>query len=180
MRRPGQAVFLDRDGTINKDKGYLYKRESFEYLEGAVEGLRYLQKLGYVLLVVTNQSGIARGYYSEEDFQKLTDWMLSDLRLQGVFISGVYYCPHHPEGRVREYTKVCSCRKPKTGLFYQAARENGIDLDKSIVIGDNMRDLSICNETSAKGILLSAKNETQKGILICNSWKEIIEGVMDS
>lgn len=171
------AVFLDRDGTVNVEKGYLYKIEDFEYLDGAVEGLRQLCAWGYSPVIITNQSGIARGYYGEEDFCKLTDWMLSDLEEKGIRIEGVYYCPHHPEGRLEKYTKICKCRKPKTGLFYQAAAELGLDLDKSIAIGDKPRDLAICNETAVKGFLLSDGSGSEKmgGYLVCKSWGEIID-----
>lgn len=175
MRDLKPAVFLDRDGTVNVEKGYLYKIEDFEYLAGAVEGLRQLLSWGYSPVIITNQSGIARGYYSEEDFCKLTDWMLSDLEGKGIHIEGVYYCPHHPEGRVAKYTKICKCRKPKTGLFYQAAAELGLDLDKSIAIGDKPRDLKICNETAVKGFLLSDDGGKSEEYLICRDWGEIID-----
>lgn len=171
------AVFLDRDGTINLEKEYVYKIEDFEYLEGAVEGLRQLQAWGYSLVIITNQSGIARGYYSEEDYDKLTGWMLSDLEEKGIHVEGVYYCPHHPEGQVEKYTKICQCRKPKTGLFYQATAELGLDLDKSIAIGDKQRDLAICNETAVKGMLISNSGEKTEGYHICTDWGQIIDHI---
>lgn len=171
------AVFLDRDGTINVDKGYLYRREDFEYLEGAVNGLKRLQEWGYLLVIITNQSGVARGYYQEEDFCKLTDWMLADLQLKGVYIDRVYYCPHHPDGIVKEYAIICDCRKPGTGLFYRAAGELGIDFRRSIAIGDKERDLSICNETGVTGILLSDRSTEKKRFLICKNWDEVISSI---
>lgn len=177
MRDVKPAAFLDRDGTINTEKGYLYRIEDFTYLDGAVEGLKRLQMLGYLLVVVTNQSGIARGYYTEEDFCRLTDWMLADLKSKGIQISGVYHCPHYPEGRIPEYRKLCNCRKPKTGMFYQAAGELGIDLDRSIAIGDKIRDLCICQETGVKGFLLSDCEETVEGVISCGSWSELIHRV---
>lgn len=171
------AAFLDRDGTINVEKDYLYRKEDFEYLDGAIEGLRQLVSLGYLLVIITNQSGIARGYYKEDDFRKLTDWMLSDLKTKGVRIEKVYYCPHHPEGKIEKYAKICNCRKPKTGLFYQAAEELGIDLDKSIAIGDKLRDLEICNETGVKGFLFSEDSNKMGSYLKCKSWKEITQNI---
>lgn len=171
------AVFLDRDGTINVEKEYLYKIEDFEYMEGAVEGLRQLQNWGYILVIVTNQSGIARGYYGEEDFWKLTDWMLFDMETRGIHITGVYVCPHHPEGKIKKYRKNCDCRKPKTGLFYQAARDCGIDFSKSIAVGDKMRDLMICRETGMNGFLLSEQCGVDRGITFCKDWTEIIDHV---
>ena len=171
------AVFLDRDGTINVDKGYLCRIEDFEYLQGAVEGLRHLKEWGYLLVVITNQSGIARGYYRKEDFCKLTEWMLTDLRAKGVSVDRVYYCPHHPEGIVKEYAVACDCRKPGTGLFYRAAKELGIDFDRSIAIGDKERDLAICNETGVTGILLSSRNTGEEKYLICRNWDEVIGSI---
>ena len=168
------AVFLDRDGTINVEKEYLYKIEDFEYMDGAIEGLRQLQNWEYMLVIVTNQSGIARGYYGEDEFRKLTNWMLCDMEKHEIHIDGVYICPHHPEGKIEKYRKICNCRKPKTGLFYQAARECGIDFSKSIAIGDKMRDLEICRETGAHGFLLSEKCGSDKEITFCRDWTELI------
>lgn len=173
MRKLKRAAFLDRDGTINVEKGYLYKKEDFEYLEGAIEGLRMLQDSGYTLVIVTNQSGIARGYYSEEDFHRLMDWMILDLKEKEIHIEKVYYCPHHPKGKIEKYTKDCNCRKPKTELFYRAAKELEIDLNQSIAIGDKQRDLEICNETGMRGILISENNKESEKIISCRDWKEI-------
>lgn len=173
------AVFLDRDGTINVEKEYLYRIEDFEYIDGAVEGIRQLQDLGYALVIVTNQSGIARGYYTEDDYRMLTGWMLADLDRKGVHIEGVYCCPHHPDGKVGQYTRNCNCRKPKTGLFYRAAAELGIDLDRSIAIGDKMRDLEICKETGAKGFLLWGNVSETAGMACCRNWDEIVHSVSE-
>lgn len=171
------AAFLDRDGTINVEKDYLYRITDFEYMDGAVEGLRRLQAMGFLPVVVTNQSGIARGYYAEEDFHRLTDWMISDMEEKGIHIERVYYCPHHPEGMIKRYAKNCHCRKPKTGLFYQAARELGIDFKQSIAIGDKPRDLEICKETEVKGILLSEEPKKSENFICCKDWKEVISSV---
>ena len=170
-----KAVFLDRDGTINIDKNYLYKQEDFEYIDGAVEGLRLLYDMGYLLVIITNQSGIARGYYSEEDYFKLDSWLKNDLLDKGVKIAGSYYCPHLPEGKVKAYAKDCDCRKPKTTLFWQATRELEIDMDKSFAIGDKTRDLSICNESGVKGILLGDETVNDSNYHVCINWKEITE-----
>lgn len=177
MSKQRPAVFLDRDGTINVEREYLYKIEEFEYMDGAVEGLRRLQSWGYLLVIVTNQSGIARGYYDECDFRRLTDWMLSDLEKRGIHIDGVYFCPHHPEGELEKYRMDCDCRKPKTGLFYRAAQELDIDLCRSIAIGDKPRDLTICHEAGTKGILLSNETKEVGGILLCENWAEIISAI---
>lgn len=154
-----KAVFLDRDGTINVEKHYLYRQEDFEFLPGALEGLKLLQEAGFRLIVVTNQSGIGRGYYSEADFLKLTDWMVEALASQNIKISGVYYCPHLPEAEDIRYRKVCSCRKPNLGMFWQAVTDFDIDVSASYAVGDRMRDCSICLETDCKGYLIGQSEE---------------------
>lgn len=150
-----KAVFLDRDGTINVDKAYISKIDDFEYIQGAIEGLKLLQDAGYLLFVVTNQSGIARGYYSEKTFLELNSWMVDDLRDKGIYISKVYYCPHHPNGKIKKYRVICSCRKPKLGMYLQAIDEFDIDVSKSFAIGDKIRDSAICENTECKGFLIS-------------------------
>ena len=124
-----RAVFLDRDGTINKDKGYLYRIEDCEYIDGAVDGLRALTEMGYMLIIITNQSGIARGYYTEKDYLLFMDWMIADLKKQGAQVSGHYFCPHLPGAIVKKYDVICDCRKPKTFLFDKATVEYEIDLN---------------------------------------------------
>lgn len=169
-----KAVFLDRDGTINVEKHYLYKKEDFEFLPGVIEALRMLQNSGYLLIIVTNQSGIARGYYTEADFQKLNDWMVNTLKSNGVYIADVYYCPHLPDAPVERYRKNCDCRKPKLGMFQKAVEEHIIDLSESFAIGDKIRDCSICEHTSCRGFLI-ANNEKED---IINKVKEgHIQGV---
>lgn len=149
-----KAVFLDRDGTINVEKHYLYKIEDFEFLPGVIEGLKLLQEAGYLLIVITNQSGIGRGYYSEEDFNILNHWMLETLEENGVTVNAVYYCPHLPDAQVEKYRKECECRKPKLGMFLQAIEDFEIDLNKSYAIGDKIRDCAICKESSCCGFLI--------------------------
>lgn len=157
-----KAVFLDRDGTINVEKGYLHRLEDFVYLPGAVEGLRLLQEMGFLLIVITNQSGIARGYYTEDDYLKLDRWMKADLESKGVHITASYYCPHHPKASIPDYRKVCECRKPGTGLFRQAIREWNIELSGSYAIGDRERDLAICVGTGCKGYLVGNAETSTK------------------
>ncbi len=170
-----KAIFLDRDGTINVDKGYVHKIKDFQYIDGVIEALKLFTTLGYIIIVVTNQSGIARGYYTDKDLEKLNKWMISDLREKGVVVSKVYYCPHLPEAIIWEYRLNCQCRKPKTGLFWKAKQEFDINMSNSYAIGDKMRDLAICKETDIKGILLKSKNELymktsiKDNIVICNN-----------
>lgn len=131
-----RALFLDRDGVINIEKDYLYKIEDFEFIDGIFDLCRYYQDLGFIIVVVTNQSGIARGFYSEEDFEVLTSWMLDEFLKRDIEISKVYRCPHYPT-----ISGECSCRKPKPGMLLEASRDLDIELSKSIIIGDKERDV---------------------------------------
>lgn len=136
------AIFLDRDGTINLDKGYVSKIDDFKFFDGVIESLKKLQEKGFLLVLVTNQSGIARGYFTEADFMQLTEWMDWSLADRGVNLDGIYYCPHHVESEIEEYRSECSCRKPKPGMLLDAAKELEIDLENSIMVGDKMDDMT--------------------------------------
>ena len=133
MRR---ALFLDRDGVINVEKDYLYKIDEFEFIDGLFELCSYYQELGYLIFVVTNQSGIARGYYSEEDFNLLSLWMSKEFLKHNIKIEKVYHCPHHPD-----ISGECSCRKPNPGMLLKAADEFDINLEESLIVGDKERDV---------------------------------------
>lgn len=136
-----RAAFLDRDGVINIDSAYLSRWEDFQFVPGAVEAMRRMQQAGYALVVVTNQSGIARGYYSEDAYQLLTRQMRAALEAEGVKLAGVYHCPHHPSGRVPELAIDCDCRKPAPGMILRAAQELQLDLPHSFLVGDKDSDL---------------------------------------
>lgn len=136
QKRMYKALFLDRDGVINKEKKYLYKKEDFEFIDGILELCKYYQSLGYLLFIVTNQSGIARGYYTNEDFLLLTEWMLKQFLVNDISISKVYYCPHHPD-----ISGECICRKPHPGMLLDAKVEFNIDMHNSVMIGDKPRDI---------------------------------------
>ena len=131
-----KALFLDRDGVINKEVNYLFKIEDFEFIDGIFDLCRHYQEKGYLIIVVTNQSGIARGYYSEKDFEILTSWMNNEFEHEGIDLHKVYYCPHHPD-----ISGECECRKPDIGMFKEAEEEFGVDLVNSIMVGDNERDI---------------------------------------
>ena len=131
-----KALFLDRDGVVNIEKNYLYKIEEFEFCEGIFQLCRYFQRRGYLIVIITNQSGIARGYYSEDDFLKLTRYMLDAFKSEGIEISSLKFCPHHPD-----FTGICECRKPSNGMILSAAKELNIDLSSSILIGDKLSDI---------------------------------------
>lgn len=131
-----KALFLDRDGVINIDKNYVYKIEDVDFIDGIFEFCEYFQKKGFLLFIITNQAGIARGYYSVEEFKKLSGWMISVFRERGVTISKVYFCPHHPD-----ITGPCDCRKPNPGMILSAAREFDLDLLQSVLVGNHESDL---------------------------------------
>ena len=136
-----KAIFLDRDGVINIDKHYVYKIEEFEFISGVFETLKFFQELKYLLIIITNQSGIGRGYYTEKDFHVLNNWMLKEFEKRGIKITKVYYSPYHPEHGVGQYRKTMFCRKPNPGMILQAKEEYNIDLNKSILIGDKESDI---------------------------------------
>ena len=141
-----KALFLDRDGVINEDAGYVYRREDFVFKEGIFAALREFAKAGYALVVVTNQSGIGRGYYTLEQFDELCRFMLSEFEKEGVKIEKIYFCPHAPEAD-------CLCRKPKPGMLLNAANELNIDLARSIMIGDKDSDVQ-AGQSAGVGINL--------------------------
>jgi D-glycero-D-manno-heptose 1,7-bisphosphate phosphatase len=136
MSAQNKALFIDRDGTINIEKHYVYKKEDFVFMPGIFDLLKHFTDNGYLLFIITNQSGIARGFYSEEDYTKLTDWMLNEFELKGIKITKVYHCPHHPD-----ITGPCNCRKPKPGMILQAIEEFNINPSASVLIGDKKSDI---------------------------------------
>jgi D-glycero-D-manno-heptose 1,7-bisphosphate phosphatase len=141
VERKNRAVFLDRDGTINVEKGYVHKIEDFELIPGVPEALRLLRENGFILVVVTNQSGVARGYYPMEAVHRLHRHMDEELARLGATVDAYYVCPHHPDGGVDDYTMVCECRKPMAGMLMDAARDYSINLASSYMIGDKPSDI---------------------------------------
>lgn len=136
-----RAAFLDRDGVINVDKEYVYQISEFEFIPNSVDAMRLLQDLGYIIVIVTNQSGIARGFFRSSDFDLLMTHVRNSLVLSGIEISGVYYCPHLPDAPVKVWAVKCDCRKPMPGLLLTAARDLSIDLAASIMVGDKHSDV---------------------------------------
>lgn len=153
-----KAVFFDRDGVLNVDVAYLYKIEDLRWIEGAREAVAYLTQLGYKIFIVTNQSGIARGYYTVEQMNELHAYMQREITAAGGKIEKIYYCPHHPEGSVPEYTGVCDCRKPKPGMLLQALAEYDIDKEQSFLVGDGKRDVEAAEAAGVKGYLFTGGN----------------------
>ena len=148
-----RAVFIDRDGTINEEKEYLYRTDDFAFIPGAPQAIRRLNEAGFLVIVVTNQSGVARGYYTEEDVHLLHRHIASQLELFGARVDAWYYCPHHPTGR-GSYALPCRCRKPLPGMLLEAARRFDIDLDASVMIGDKLVDVEAGTAAGCRPILV--------------------------
>ncbi|MFE1745029.1 D-glycero-beta-D-manno-heptose 1,7-bisphosphate 7-phosphatase [Coleofasciculus sp. H7-2] len=157
-----KVAFLDRDGVINVDYGYVVMRSQFEFVDDVFTVCRLLRDLGYFLIVVTNQSGIARGYYSEQDFLYLTAWMCEQFNRQGVPLLDVFYCPHHPQAAIPNYRQNCRCRKPYPGMIEQACQKYPIDLKRSIMIGDKTSDMQAAKAGGIGKFYLLSKEVAQK------------------
>ena len=174
-----KVVFLDRDGTINVDYGYVHEIDKLEFVPGLLNSLKRIQDSGYKLIVITNQSGIGRKLFSREDYDSFTQEMVRRLFDNGIIIDKIYTCPHTDED-------CCDCRKPLLGLYIKAIEEFNIDLPNSYAIGDRLRDLSVCNQYPVRGILYSPNNEGEKDekkkeiytsdrIVKLKSWLEIAD-----
>ncbi len=141
MAKSVPAIFLDRDGTINIDHGYVSEIDRFEFIDGVIDAMRELKAMGFALVLVTNQSGIARGKFTEAQFEQLTEWMDWSLADRGVDLDGICYCPHHPEGAVEEFRQNCDCRKPQPGMLISARDFLHIDMAASYMVGDKLEDM---------------------------------------
>lgn len=148
-----KAVFIDRDGTINVEKEYLYLPAEFEFIQGVPEAIRLLNEAGFLVIVVTNQSGVARGYYTEEDVLLLHRHADALLATEQASVDAWYFCPHHPSGR-GSYSLPCRCRKPQPGMLLEAARRFDIDLEQSYMIGDKLADVGAGSVAGCRSILV--------------------------
>jgi len=149
-----RALFLDRDGVVNIDKGYVYQIADFEFVPGVMDVCRYFQAHGFLIFIVTNQSGIARKLYTETDYHVLTAWMLEQFRMEGIHISEVYHCPDHPD-----FTGPSNRRKPNPGMLLEAAEAFDIDLTQSVMIGDKPSDMEAAKRAGIKQRILANTNE---------------------
>lgn len=156
-----KAIFLDKDGTLVEDVPYNINPDLVVLTPGAAEGLRLLQKAGYELIVITNQSGIARGFFPETAIESVETCLQQRLAEIGVFLKGFYYCPHHPDGVVPTYAIACDCRKPRPGLLKRAAKEHGICLEQSWFIGDILNDVEAGRTAGCRTVLIDNGNETE-------------------
>ena len=152
------VLFLDRDGVINVDVGYLSDPAQLKFIPGAIDAMKEAQTRGYDIIVVTNQSGVARGYYTEEDVQALHAEMSRRLEAEGVHILAYYYCPHHPEGTVEAYKKVCDCRKPNPGMLTKAIEEWHVDVDGSFLVGDKPSDVEAAESIGMRAYPFEEEN----------------------
>jgi D-glycero-D-manno-heptose 1,7-bisphosphate phosphatase len=148
------AVFLDRDGTINIDAGYIKRMERFELYPFAIDAIRLFNQAGYLVVILTNQIGVAQGMYGEDFVAAVADHLAERAASGGGRIDGHYYCPHSPDAAVPQYRVDCDCRKPKPGMVLQAASELAIDLRRSVVIGDRWRDIAVAKAVGCRGILV--------------------------
>lgn len=169
-----KALFLDRDGVINKEKNYLYKIEDFEFIDGVFETCRFFQNNGFYIIIITNQAGIARGKYSVEDFKRLTEFMISEFKKEDIIINDVFYCPHHPD-----YSGVCDCRKPKPKMILDAKKKYDLSLSQSLLVGDKNSDIEAGMSAGIKKNYLITTGhkiiKNQWNVKIIDSLKELID-----
>ena len=172
---PNRALFLDRDGVVNHETGYLYLPADVRWVEGIVPLCLAAQSLGYKLVIVTNQAGIARGFYTQQDFDHLMQFMRAELKREGVTLDAVYHCPYHPEG-LGEYRRDHEDRKPSPGMLLRAARDLSLDLSQSILIGDRCSDIAAATSAHLRQAFLLAGTEDAPcpgGALLVNALSEV-------
>lgn len=175
-----KVVFLDRDGTINQDKGYVHQIEDFEVIPGALEALKLLTEAKISIYIVTNQGGIAKGLYNLKDFESLTNYMLELFKENQIVVEGVLYCPHHPEGIIPQLSIACECRKPKNTLLKQVIDEKKIPLNNFALIGDKNSDVEAARSLGIKSYLVETgygkveKIKTKADFVICDLKSAVI------
>jgi D-glycero-D-manno-heptose 1,7-bisphosphate phosphatase len=181
-----RAIFLDRDGTLIEERHYLSDPKQVTLLPGVVEGLILLEKAGFLLFVVSNQSGVARGYFTEDDVKAVNEELDRQLRMLKIGIEKYYFCPHHPNGSIEQYAIHCDCRKPKSGFLIQAAKEYSLDLTRSWMVGDKISDAITGESLGVKGILVRSgygQSEAEKhgpSINCCDSLFQAAELILNN
>ena len=161
MTEKKKAIFLDRDGVINKEVSYLSNPNDFEFIEGSIEALKILKQKGFLIIIITNQAGIARGFFTEDTLEAIHNKMIRILKQNNIELDDIYYCPHHPE-----FTGPCDCRKPNTGMLLKAQLEYNIDLTNSYIVGDTLNDIQTGKAARCKTVLVLTGygKEEQKNI----------------
>lgn len=180
------GVFVDRDGTLIREVGYLSRREQIEVLPRVPEAIRLLRQQGLKVAVITNQSAVARGFITEEELQQIHRELEKQLARDGAFLDGIYYCPHHPTEGKEPYRILCYCRKPNLGLAQRAAGELNLDVARSYVVGDQTSDMELAARLGTKGILIRAENSgtgSQRGgkefLAVNDLWEAALWVVQD-
>ena len=163
MTNSNKVVFLDRDGVINEDLGYVYEWDKFAFIDGSIEALGIIIGLGFKIIIVTNQSGIARGFYTEKDLAELNKKFICFLKQKQIELLDIFYCPHLPDGSVEEYSISCSCRKPSPGMILAAQEKYNVNLGNSFLVGDKETDISAASRSGIGcKILIGSKRVMQK------------------
>jgi len=182
-----KAVFLDRDGTLNVEKDYLHRIEDFEFIPGAPEAIKKLKDAGFLVIVITNQSGVGRGYYTLQDVDRLHEHIQKKLSEAGTAIDAFYVCPHHPTEGVSEYKKDCDCRKGKPGMLLQAAQDFNIDLSRSYMVGDKEADIEAGEKAGCRSIMVltgygeeAAKHMTTNSVLLYEDIRQAAEYILQT
>lgn len=160
MERKHKAIFLDRDGVINKEVNYLHRIEDFTFTHNCIIAIKMLREAGYKILIVTNQAGIGRGYYTEADLNKLMHWLKIELQKNGGDLDDYAFCPHHPTDAIGKYKRHCKCRKPEPGMLLSLIEKHGVDVANSIMVGDKFSDLEAAQAAGIqKHILVKTGHE---------------------
>lgn len=175
MRIKLNTIFLDRDGVINHDYGYISNWKDFHFIDRAIEALQKISKKNINIIIITNQSGIARGLYKKTDYEELTLHFKNFCFFNKINIQDIYYCPHHPSGKIKEFSFTCTCRKPMPGLIFKAIKEHNINIKKTALVGDKVSDIQagLSAGIQYNFLIKSSKNKTLK--LECNLINSLYE-----
>ena len=166
-----RAIFIDRDGTISYEVGYVNHPDRFKIFPFSGRAIQMINASPFLAIVVTNQAGVARGYFTEDLIPVVHERLKQQLAEEGAYLDAIYYCPHHPAGSVKEYAIDCPCRKPKPGMLYKAKDDFNIDLEKSYVIGDKITDIELAKNVGAKGVFVLTGYGLGEYTYQRNSWK---------
>lgn len=169
-----KAAFLDRDGTINVDKGYVHKVEDFEFITGIFDLCRLFRDRQYKIVIISNQSGIGRGYFTEDQLNDLNEWIEGRFNNQGISISKFYFCPHHPTKGIGQFKKACDCRKPQPGMILRAQKELNLNLKESLLVGDQPTDVQAGTNAGIKqNFLIGHPHHLSKALNSCHLFENL-------